>query len=227
MAQAQPMPRDHAHKLPRRHGRARPTRGLTLVEMLVALVILGFMLTLVSQAVQQVSQLVRAAEAATRNITGGWSGAWALQPTLSNLVWPVEKQADGFKGTPTRIEGYTNAPLNGAAVGLQPFVLELRRSSDGPAQTEVWATSEGPRPGEPSTQLVARLGGLVEFAFADKAAARSPVWPALTGQDSDTDAVGLPDAVVLQSPDGRSTLMWFAFQGEKLRPKPPSKGFFE
>jgi general secretion pathway protein J len=210
---------------PPRH--IKSSRGLTLVEMLVALVILGFMLTLVSQAVQQVSQLVRAAEAATRTITGGWAGAWALQPTLSNLVWPVEKQTDGFLGTPSRIEGFSNAPFSGASVGLQPFVLELRRSRDEPLQTEVWGTSEGPRPGAPSTQLVARLDGAVEFAYADATGTRSPVWPALTSQPGEAESLGLPHAVVLQTPDGRGTLMWFAFQGEKLRPKPPSKAFFE
>jgi prepilin-type N-terminal cleavage/methylation domain-containing protein len=205
----------------------KSSRGLTLVEMLVAMVILGFMLALVSQAVQQVSQLVRAAEAATRTITGGWAGAWALQPTLSNLVWPLEKQADGFKGTPTRIEGFSNAPLSGTSVGVQPFVLELRRGSSDPPQTEVWGTSEGLRPGATSTQLVARLDGAVAFAYANATGARSPVWPALTSQSGEADPIGLPHAVVLQAPDGQNTSMWFAFEGEKLRPKPPSKAFFE
>jgi general secretion pathway protein J len=208
-------------------GARKATRGLTLVEMLVAMVILGFMLTLVAQAVQQVSQLVRAAETTTKAITGGWAGAWALQPTLSNLVWPVEKQDEGFKGTPTRIEGFSNTPISGANVGLQPFTLELRRGASSANQTEVWATSEGPRPGEPSTQLVARLDGRVEFAFADKTGAKSPVWPLLTRGGADAEELTLPEAVVLFNLDNSSTLMWFGFQGEKLRPRPPSKAFFE
>jgi general secretion pathway protein J len=203
------------------------SRGLTLVEMLVALVILGFMLTLVSQAVQQVSQLVRAAETTTRAITGGWAGAWSLQPSLSNLVWPVEKQDDGFKGTPSRIEGFSNAPINGATVGLQPFTLELRRSSGAPEQTEVWATSEGARPGEPSTQLVARLDGRVAFAFANSAGAKSSVWPPLTRNAANAEDAALPDAVMLLNLDNDSLLMRFGFEGEKLRPRPPSKPFFE
>ncbi len=202
-------------------------RGLTLVEMLVALVILAFMLTLVSQAVQQVSQLVRAAETTTRAITGGWAGAWSLQPTLSNLVWPVEKQDDGFKGTPARIEGFSNTPINGTTVGLQAFTLELRRSSTTPDLTEVWATSDGARPGEPSTQLVARLDGRVAFAFADKTGAKSPVWPLLTRNAATAEEVTLPEAVMLLNLDNDSLLMRFGFEGEKLRPRPPSKAFFE
>jgi general secretion pathway protein J len=206
---------------------SKQMRGLTLVEMLVALVILGFMLTLVSQAVQQVSQLVRAAETTTRAITGGWAGAWSLQPTLSNLVWPVEKQDDGFKGTPTRIEGFSNTPINGASVGLQPFTLELRRGTSAADQTEVWATSEGPRPGEPSAQLVARLDGRVAFAFADKSGTKSPVWPLLTRNAADAEEATLPEAVMLLNLDNENLLMRFGFEGEKLRPRPPSKAFFE
>jgi prepilin-type N-terminal cleavage/methylation domain-containing protein len=207
--------------------RRRRQSGLTLIEMLVAMVILGFVLTLVSQAVQQVSQLVRAAEATTRDVTSGWRGAWALQPSLSNLVWPVEQLDDGFKGTPTRVEGYSNTPLSGTSVGVQPFVLELRRSAGASGQTEVWATGEGQRRGEFNTQMVAKLDGRVAFAFADESGHLSPVWPLATNKPVGTDEPSLPQAIVLQNQDDNSSLMWFGFLGEKLRPRPMSKAFFE
>jgi prepilin-type N-terminal cleavage/methylation domain-containing protein len=212
---------------PIHHGVRRQDRGLTLVEMLAALVILGFMLTLVSQAVQQVSQLVRAAEATTRTVTAGWSGAWVLQPTLSNLVYPSEATDNGFKGGPERIEGHTNVPLSGAATGVQPFVLELRRSSGRVAMTEVWATSEGASPGQPRIELVAKLDGLLQFVFVGSSGQPSPMWPMFTGKPNDATDLVLPDAIALQYVDSRNILVRFAFEGEKLRPRPPSKPFWE
>jgi general secretion pathway protein J len=205
-------------------------RGLTLVEMLVGMVILGFMLTLVSQAVQQVSQLVRAAESTTRKITGAWAGAWALQPTLSNLVWPVEKLSDGFKGGPDRIEGFTTAPISGAGEGVQAFTFELRRGALAPGHTEVWATwdtRQTQRTGEPSTQLVGKLDALVQFAYVDQAGSASPAWPPLGSKPAQAEEAALPSAVLLRRLDDRRTVMWFGFEGEKLLPRPPSKPFWE
>ncbi len=206
---------------------AQAERGLTLVEMLVAMVILGFMLTLVSQAVQQVSQLVRAAEATTRTITGGWAGAWALQPTLSNLVWPIEQLDDGFKGTASRIDGFTNAPISGTNKGVQAFSLELRRNPTVRGQTEVWASSDSKRLGDSRAQLVASLDGVTEFAFVDQNGSLSPVWPPLTSKATGSDEVALPNAVVLRRVDSGTAVMWFGFEGEKLRPQPPAKPFWE
>jgi prepilin-type N-terminal cleavage/methylation domain-containing protein len=216
--------------------RRQATRGLTLVEMLVGMVILGFMLTLVSQAVQQVSQLVRAAESTTRRITGGWAGAWALQPTLANLVWPIENLSDGFKGGADRIDGFTNAPISGAGEGVQAFTFELRRGAPAAGHTEVWATwelretretREAKRTGEPSSQLVGKLDGMVQFAYVDQAGTASPVWPLLGSKPAQGEEVALPSAVILQRLDDRRTLMWFGFEGEKLLPRPPSKPFWE
>jgi hypothetical protein len=188
------------------------------------------MLTLVSQAVQQVSQLVRAAESTTRKITGGWAGAWALQPTLANLVWPIEKLSDGFKGGSDRIDGFTNAPISGVGEGVQAFTLELRRGATAPGQTEVWATwetRETKRTGEQPSQLVGKLDGMVQFAYVDQAGSASPVWPLLGGKPAQADEVALPSAILLQRLDDRRTLMWFGFEGEKLLPRPPSKPFWE
>jgi general secretion pathway protein J len=210
--------------------RRQAARGLTLVEMLVGMVILGFMLTLVSQAVQQVSQLVRAAESTTRKITGGWAGAWALQPTLANLVWPIEKLSDGFKGGSDRIDGFTTAPISGVGEGVQAFTLELRRGPTAPGQTEVWATwetRETKRTGEQPSQLVGKLDGMVQFAYVDQAGSASPVWPLLGGKPAQADEVALPSAILLQRLDDRRTVMWFGFEGEKLLPRPPSKPFWE
>jgi general secretion pathway protein J len=213
--------------MPRLPIAARAERGLTLVEMLVAMVILGFMLTLVSQAVQQVSQLVRAAETTTRSITGGWAGAWALQPTLSNLVWPIEQLDDGFKGSANRIDGFTNAPISGANEGVQAFSLELRRNPAVSGQTEVWATSDSQRLGRSRAQLVASLDGVTEFAYVDQYGSLSSTWPALTSKEADAEEVALPQAVLLRRVDSGTAVMWFGFEGEKLRPRPPGKPFWE
>lgn len=218
---------------------SRVKRGLTLVEMLVALVILGFVLTLVAQAVQQVSQLVRAAETTTRAITGGWSGAWVLQPTLANLVLPVEKYESGFKGRSERIEAFSARPLDGSTTGVKAFALELRRAAQNRAEggleggpksgqtTEIWATHGTDQPVQASTQMVAQLDGLLEFVYVDEAGLLSPVWPPASGLPVVLPDLVLPSAIGLRRVDSQALLMWFGIEGEKLRPKPASKPFWE
>ena len=207
-----------------RRFRSDVARGLTLVEMLVAMVILGFVLTLVAQAVQQVSQLVRAAEATTRAITGGWSGAWVLQPTLANLVLPVEKYESGFSGRSER-------PLDGSTVGVKAFALELRRAAQSAAQgsptTEIWATHGADPAAQGSTQMVAQLDGLLEFVYADESGLLSLVWPPSSALPAAVPDVVLPAAIGLRRVDSQALLMWFGIEGERLRPKPPSKPFWE
>lgn len=214
-----------------RRFRSAVARGLTLVEMLVAMVILGFVLTLVAQAVQQVSQLVRAAEATTRAITGGWSGAWVLQPTLANLVLPVEKYESGFSGRSERMEAFSARPLDGSTVGVKAFALELRRAAQSAAQgsptTEIWATHGADPAAQGSTQMVAQLDGLLEFVYADESGLLSLVWPPSSGLPAAVPDVVLPAAIGLRRVDSQALLMWFGIEGERLRPKPPSKPFWE
>ena len=203
--------------------------GLTLVEMLVAMVILSLMLTLVAQAVHQVTQLVRAAEATTRVITSGWAGGWTLQPTLSNLVMPTERAADAFRGTASRIDGFTTLAPLGSDTGVQAFTLELRRGAEDPLKTEIWVTARTLPSGDLPAALMARLDGPIEFGYVDQSGSTQSAWPPVPGDLVESGAIdeALPAALVMRRSDTGQWLQWYAFEGERLRPKPAAKPFWE
>jgi len=202
----------------------RSSSGLTLIELLVAIVVLGFIMTLVAQAVFQVSQITRVADATTRKLASRWAEGWTLQETLANLAVPTEAQDKVFEGTPQQIKAYTTMPVTGEAAGVQRFELELRLADGEPATTEVWVGSSAP--GATGSQIVARLPGRVEWVFVDRRQQVQSVWPPVGASSRDPDTEDLPSAVALRRADG-AIAHWYPFAGETTRPTPPGKMFWE
>ncbi len=199
--------------------RRRAQRGLTLVEMLVAMVILGFVMTLVSEVVFQVSQVARAADAATRGTAARWGSGWSASGLIANLLAPPEIGDDPpFTGSNQQITGFTSQPLDGSDRGIERFELELRGSGDGSRNTELQALAS--RPGRISREaaVVAVFPGRAEFRFVDQAGQAQLVWPAPTRSEQDDEA--LPQAVIVRDADSGKTLMWYGFQGEPSKPEP-------
>jgi len=213
----------------RRHGAfsARPgSNGLTLVELLVAIVVLGFIMTLVSQAVFQVSQITRVADATTRKLASRWAEGWTLQDTLANLAAPMDADNKVFEGTSRQIKAYTTMSVTGEATGVQRFELELRTTDTAPVGTEVWATTGASAPGTAGWQIVARLPGRIEWVFVDRRQQIQAVWPPVGANARDPDSEDLPSAVALRRADG-AMAHWYPFAGETTRPAPPGKMFWE
>lgn len=202
----------------------RPQRGLTLIELLVSMLIMGFVLTLVSQAMYQVSQVTRSAQAVSAALTERWSGGWTASPMLANLVAPAEApEGRAFEGEGDRLAGYTTLPLDGSERGVQAFALELVPEGEGPG-TVMRAASVQPDGERSAPTPVARFPERAEFAYADAGGQLHARWPSgsvLAGRDT----ADLPQAVAVRSrADGR-ILMWYPFQGDTRKPVPPSTPF--
>jgi len=202
-------------------------RGLTLVELLVSIVILGFVMTLVSQAVFQVARVTRAAEDTTRGLAGRWAGGWSLQAMLTNLVFPAEETGAGLEGTSQRLSGYTTTPLDGRGLGVQGFELELRPTDTVPPGTEAWARARGSAFDTPAAQVVARFAGKIEFGYVDRAGEALAAWPGPARNARGPDPQELPSAITLREAGSGRLVKWFAFQGETTRPLPRGKPFWE
>ena len=202
-------------------------RGVTLVEMLVSMVILGFVLALVAQAMHQVSQLVRAADATTRAMARSWSAGWTLLPALSNLVIPGEEGAAAFEGRPERLRGFTTQPLTGDDFGVQELRLTLRTDRGDGSTTEVLTTPTDARTGAAAGETVARLSGRVEFAYVDRTGALSKIWPPETSDTAGAPVPVLPAAIVLRDTISGHTLLWCTLEGETLKPPPAARPFWE
>lgn len=200
----------------RRHAHAaRGARGFTLVEMLVALVILGFVMSLVSEVVFQVAQIVRAADANSRSLNNRWSQGWSATGLFSNLVDPgLPPEQRPLTGRADSVSGYTTLPLMQQGSGVRPFTLQLRTGADSPDTTEL-VSMPGFGAAARSPQVVATFPARAEFAYVDGQTRTWDQWPPLT--QVDTAAEGLPRVVVVRAADTRAILMWYPYPGETRR----------
>ena len=202
--------------------------GLTLVELLVSMVILGFVMTLVSEAVFQVAQIARAADATTRGLSARWGAGWSASGLFANLLAP-EEPADKppMVGSPTQVTGYTAQPMNGGDTGIEPFELQLSpASSTRPGElptTELTVITPGDNRRSSSSQVVASFPGRAEFAYIDRSGTTLPVWPPLTRNEAAPE--DLPRVVMVRDAASGQVLMWYGFQGETIRQTAPRAPF--
>lgn len=212
-------------RTPMRRVSARRQTGLTLVELLVAMVIMGFVLTLVSQAVFQVSLVTRSAQNATAELTGRWASGWTVSPVFANLVSPAEAPVGkSFEGTPDRLAGYSTLPVDGSQAGLKPFNLRLSPDRDGATGTAMLASSPAADGSTPTEAQVAGFPGRVEFAYMDAGGELHAQWPPLSVSATRAPEE-LPSAVAVRRPLGGELVMWYPFQGDTRRPPRASTPF--
>ncbi len=206
--------------------RPDPQRGFTLVELLVAMVILGLVMTLVSQAVAQVAQVARVAQESSQELHSSWGKGWALRGLLANLSAAPEGGDKPFEGDADRIGGYTLAPLSGPDAGVQAFKLHLAKDPQTGQQLLVDDAWQGDG-GTPRAATVARFERPVEFAFQDSLGAVYTQWPTPNFDARDVRAPVLPRAVILRDRDSHAVLMWYPFTGDTKRQNPRPKMFWE
>lgn len=202
-------------------------RGLTLIEMLVALVLLGLVMTLVSQAMFQAAQIARAADDSTRTLTQRWAGGWGLAPLVANLAAPLDQPEPWFEGSPQRIAGWSTAPLSGAGTGVERFELSFRPDPDDATRSQLVSRPSG---FGAAVEVVAVFPGRAAFEFVGRAQTSTTTWPALaqSGAGSNTlDAEQLPRAIVVRDATTGLALMRYSFLGESARPVVPGRPFWE
>lgn len=207
----------------RRRADVRRQRGLTLVELLVSLLIMGFVLTLVSQAIYQVAQVARSAQEVGEDLAGRWAGGWAAAPVIANLVAPIESPVgEAFVGSPARLAGYSTQPPFGTDSGVRRFALELRLGDDA-RSSELVASEPGEFGRAVDQAVIARFDARAEFGYRDASGTLSPVWPAVTVRGGETPE--LPAAVLVLERGTQRILAMYGFQGEAMRPQPQSNPF--
>jgi prepilin-type N-terminal cleavage/methylation domain-containing protein len=175
-------------------------RGVTLIELLVAMLIMGFVMALVSQSMYQVSKLVDATESTQRQLGTRWAAGWSLGSLFGNLVAPQEARAQAFQGDAARLEGYsTAAVLSSEAQGVEQFVLRLQRSPGKAAGSElVMASRLSLAEAYAPEQVVGVFDAPVEFAYRDRTGQWRASWPLQGGLADGAVAEPLPSAVVVR-----------------------------
>lgn len=191
--------------------------GFTLVELLVSLVILGFVMSLVSEAVFQVAQIARAADANSRSLAARWGAGWSASSLFANLLAPgLPRQEPVLIGSPNRVSGYTSLPMDGGNTGITRFELSLAPDPQNDAQTILSRVPTTTEPGGARPTPVGSFPGRAVFAYVDRQGKLLSDWPPTTRTGVDPE--DLPKAVVVKDAATERSLIWYPFLGETIRP---------
>lgn len=197
---------------PRRHkrgahgqGQRAKQQGLTLIELLVTMVILGFVIATMSGALTQISQMLRISAEQTSGFLGRWTQSRALYDIVANMTLdPTQDQP--FTGTPNRIDLISlttpNAPLG------QPQRLRLLlgpvKDQSNQTQLQVSELDADATPEDP--QWLASFQGRIEFRYIDKQQQEHRQWPINNGQQTQQ----MPSAIVLRDSDSQALVVRMA-----------------
>lgn len=164
-------------------GMPNRSRGMTLLEMLVVLVLMAFITVLVSQALEQMGRIERLLQgtrlnAAHRAVQAAW-----LKEALESLLPAEIDSPQRFGGAERRLHGITSSPPSDVALGLAQLqlemvylptvgVTELRLGLASPQEADATLRET------PDTQVAARWSGDVgRFRYMDAQGQWQPTWP--------------------------------------------------
>lgn len=204
---------------------ARASRGLTLVELLVAMVIFALVMTLVSQAVSQVVHVVRVADEASQALGGRWARGSAISMALANLVAPVESGERPFVGRPDGIEAMSSQPLGQEDAGVGPVVLRLRTDEGRVGASVMEARLDPTGRGANVWRIIGHFDGRAEFAFRTRAGDWIAQWPPLTARPTSWPEV-MPSAMIVRDAgSGRLLMAYPVMASEKVQQPPMTMPF--
>ena len=105
------------------------SKGLTLIELLVTVVILSFTVAILSGAFNQISQILRISSEQSNGFPARWSQSRALYDLVGNMVIdPTREKA--FKGNHESIETVSLAVPESQPGIAHPFKLVIKPSID-------------------------------------------------------------------------------------------------
>ena len=185
---------------------------MTLIELLVSLVILGFVVTVMSGAFFQVGQVVRIAETVNGQFQPQWIHLNALTDMVGNLVIP-EKEERPFKGDSNSFEGFSLS-LPQANWGLVKKFQVTLVPRDGGSDLTVAAADEKPI-------VVASWTTPVQFEYIAVDGARQSTWPPF-GTSKVEDLV--PNGIVVRNTAGEQVVQLIApYIGSRAARQDPMK----
>lgn len=155
---------------------SRTSRGFTLLEMLVVLLITSMVTGLLMNGLLQVFRLQERFGAETFNTQqGAMQTAWFRQ-TVNGLTPDYADGKNLFHGETRALQGLTLAPLNLAEGTLAPFAWRLRFDSARGETLLLHGTDQAP------TEILSWPGNTGRFEFLDAEGAAHDSWPPFLGK---------------------------------------------
>jgi general secretion pathway protein J len=174
-------------------------KGLTLIELLVTMVLLGFVIALMSGAFVQIAQMLRISSEHGNGFPGRWTQSRTMQDVVSNLV-PDPAYDVPLLGKSTAMT-LTTMALPPVADGVaQRAALSLKTSAfaaDSHTVTVLEASkvAETADFGDPPPFELARYKGRLIFVYFDDTGSEHKQWPPAGSIRTDKlpSAIGLKD----------------------------------
>lgn len=146
---------------------------MTLIELLVSMVILGFVVTIMSSAFYQVAQVVRIAENANGRFQPQWVRLHALTDLIGNLVLP-ENAERPFIGNSREFEGFSLSLPRRDWGAARSFHVKLVARQSGGMDMTVKVADEAP-------QVIASWDDTVTFEYLAADGSTQSIWPPFGG----------------------------------------------
>jgi general secretion pathway protein J len=173
-------------------------RGLTLIELLVTMVLLGFVVALMSGAFVQIAQMLRISSEHGNGFSGRWTQSRALQDIVANMVADPALEVP-VNGTASRltITSLAIPPVSSGTAQRATLELRVNNSSGGDSTTVLELPAlASTLPGTQDKPFeLARYQGRLRFIYLDSQGLEHRQWPALgtTQRDKMPVAIGLRD----------------------------------
>lgn len=185
-------------------------RGLTLIELLVTMVLLGFVVALMSGAFVQIAQMLRISSEHGNGFSGRWTQSRGLQDAVANML-PDPAYDIPLVGSSARMT-FTTLALPPLADGVaRRAKLILKTNAFAPdAQTitkvELSNVSDSTdQPDQASFEVAAYTGRLI-FVYVDAKGVEHRQWPPAGSIQTDK----LPSAVGLRDESQQGSLVQMA-----------------
>lgn len=184
--------------------------GLTLIELLVSLVILGFVVVIMSGAFFQVAQVVRIAE----NVNGQFQSQWirinSLKDLVGNLVLPesIEKP---FQGDGNGFEAYSLSLPQNDWGDLQQFRVKLSSVKQG--KTDLVVTV-----GDAQPVVIGSWDMPIQLEYLTVDGAAVSMWPPLGRGVED-----MPRGVIVRASSGERLIQMIASYNGAHKVEPNGK----
>lgn len=180
---------------------------MTLIELLVSLVILGFVVTIMSGAFFQVSQVVRIAESVNGQFQSQWVRSHALTDLIGNLVLPPNIEQP-FQGDSMGFEAYSLSLPQSDWGNVQQFRTKLENRQQGGMDLIVVVGDEKP-------VVIASWDIPIKLEYLAVDGSSQAMWPPFGKVTNE-----MPVGVVVRASSGEQLVQMVApyFGARKLEP---------
>ena len=191
-------------------------QGLTLIELLVTMVIMGFVMATLSGAMTQISQMLRISTEQSNGFLNRWTQSRALYDIVANMVAdPTQDQP--FKGTPKLIELVSIATPDAPMGPPKRLSIQLASDKNQINQTFIQLYDLEDTNTKAPHLTLASFQGRIEFRYLDKEQKEHSLWPVNNGQQTQQ----LPSAVLIRDMDKQDALIRIAGYMGPINPGNP------